>query len=169
MRNTLSAVVVLAGLFGLGTTSAQAATRFWYDQVVNEINVGDRNIDSESPVTPHILNTVVARCPAAGKLVANADASFGITFDVDDVGNYMALYYGISVNTMEWEYGHAGFLQAYGDGVNSHWSPAHSSRVYECTAGEEVTFRFWAFRSTAPLPAPSASFFNPRLMVEFIR
>lgn len=89
MRNLVYAMVI-TGFIGLAT-SAQAASRFWYDQEVHEINVGEHFINSDSAAFPDILNTVVATCPSAGKLVANADATFGAVILVDSVGNYTPL------------------------------------------------------------------------------
>src|SRR5947209_3013944 len=55
------------------------------------------NITSTNATVPTILTTVVVRCPAAGFLIANADASFQLGFPIDSVDGL--LFFGISRNS----------------------------------------------------------------------
>lgn len=117
-------------------------------------------ITSTNPSTPTILRSVSIKCPVAGFLIANADASFNL----DIPGVFGTLAYGISRTTAF----DPADVHTIGAPQTTFLSlPGSIQRFDTCTGGQTITYRFVAYRFIGL--GTNTTAVQPRLSVIFLR
>ena len=112
---------------------------------------------------PTILRSVVIKCPVAGFLIANADASFLLS--PMPGATVSGLHYSISRTTAFDTSADHSIRIATPTLVSS--IPGSIQRFDSCKAGQTITYRFVAFLTEGLSGASDAS--QPRLSVIFLR
>lgn len=122
-------------------------------------------IPSVSAAAPTILRTVSIKCPVAGFLLANAEASFQLSFSTATPNSPAVMHYGISRTTaFDTQHDHA--IELPTNPVNP-IIPGSMQRFDNCTAGQTITYRFIAFLVGGLTAATNAS--QPTLSAIFLR
>jgi hypothetical protein len=156
------------GIIGLLATVASGLTS---GAVLANPEAGNAFSQTIQPVTisslnaniPTILRTVGIKCPAAGSLIVNADASFSISFNAG--ATFGTLHYAVS-RTTTYDNADDHVISVPNTGFNP-TIPAGAQRFDSCTAGQTITYRFVAFLFGGLTAATSA--IQPRLSVIFVR
>lgn len=112
---------------------------------------------------PTILRSVVIKCPVAGFLIANADASFLLSPTAG--ATISSLEYGIS-RTTAFDTAADHTIRIATPGLVSS-IPGSIQRFDSCKAGQTITYRFVALLGEGLSGASDAS--QPRLSVIFLR
>ncbi|MDD5268176.1 MAG: hypothetical protein PHO08_13775 [Methylococcales bacterium] len=123
-----------------------------------------KNIDSNSPSTPTVVNAVVVKCPTAGNLISTASAQITIGTFNGQAGE-ADVEFGILNNSVAAPINHHHLLRQYtGASSGPTYGTASFQRTDTCAAGQTVTMRFVVHR----LSAAFASAEQSSLVVTFI-
>lgn len=163
-RHTLSLASIVSWLVFSQAARANPETAVDFSSTTNSVDVIAHAFPDDFPT---VLRAVSVKCPAAGYLVAMATAQFDIDSAGGPDGDEAAIEYGITRNTIAFDYNRAHNLYYSILPVFEKISvPGSIQRIDSCSALANHTYRFVARRGdgTAVLSAR-----QPSLVVQFFR